>query len=194
MCRLNVCSLRTHIVRSGKKVPAGLLMSGQRMPHARTPANKRPKFVSRPSRHARPTHPGFDPNFAHLLAPHGQSLSRSFLTPSALPLLQPHNSCHGACRLVATAAQRPTHTLTAITSQRARAPLVYTLRGAKVSGHPCCLCSPSSRHASPATPTRHVGGSPIRQQSHPVIIRTSYPPIAALSQAGPTHPLAPEGR
>lgn len=174
-------------------VPAGLLMSGQRRPPARTTSHKSTIFVSRPVRPARPTLTGFDPKIVHLFPSRGQSLSRSCLTPSALPLLQPHVSCHEACRLYAPTSQAPPLPLAAIPSQRARGTLVYTLRGAKASGAPCCLCSPSSRHASPAAPTRHVGGSPIRQISHPGVVRLLSPPFASVSQAGPSHLLAPAG-
>lgn len=174
-------------------VPAGLLMSGQRTAHARSPANSRTKFVSRPVRPARPTLTGFDINFVPLLSPRGQHLSRSFLTPSALPPLQPHISCHGLCMLDAPNPQTQPHTLTAIKSPGAQGWPVYTLRGAKVWPPLCYLCSPSHRHASPAPPTRHVGGSPIQQQSHPVTFPTLRKPLACQSQAWPYHPLAPEG-
>ena len=144
-------------------VPAGLLMAGLRTAHARTPALNQSIFVSRHFRPARPPRTCLDPNIDPFRAPHGLSLSRSFLTPSAQPLLQTHLSCHGQCRQHAPAAQDPTHTLTAITIQRARAPLVRALRGAKASGCPCCLCSPAIGRASPAPPTRHGLCSPIRQ-------------------------------
>ena len=152
-------------------VPAGLLMSGLRTGLARIPDFSRALSGSSPVRHARPTLNGLDPSTAPLKSPRGHSLSRSFFTPSALPLTPTHNSCHGQCRQYAAATQTPSLTLTAITSQRARGTLVRALRGAKVSGAPYCLCSPSSRHASPAPPTRHVGGSPIRQQSLTAVVR-----------------------